>query len=52
MDQVTVLEMARRLAQVMARGMDLEMDLRLVLGMGQEMGLATVRDLVQVSENH
>jgi hypothetical protein len=64
MDQVTVLEMALRLAQVMARGMGLEKDLRLVLGMGQEMGqgmglamgqgmgLATVRDLVQVSENH
>lgn len=56
MDQVTVLEMGLRLAQVMARGMGLEKDLRLVLGMGQEMGqgmgLATVRDLVQVSENH
>lgn len=60
MDQVTVLEMALRLAQVMARGMGLEKEPRLVLGMGQEMGqemgqgmgLATVRDLVQVSENH
>jgi hypothetical protein len=52
MDQVTVLEMA--LTLVPEKG--LEKEPRLVLGMGQEMGqemgLATVRDLVQVSENH